>query len=166
MQVIDIAIEELQLATYNPRQLTREQYNHLKESIERFGLVDPIIVNDNEARKNIVIGGHQRLQIAKDLGFTTVPVVYLNLDEPMERELNVRLNKNTGEWNMDILANEFPEALLTEIGFSDIELHGIPEEEPEPPAEKKGWTLKCPQCGFGGNEDAYEKIEDEGPKEI
>ena len=165
MQIIDVPISDLKAAEYNPRQMTKLQHDHLKESIERFGLVDPIIVNDNEARKNIVIGGHQRLRIAQELGFTTVPVVYKNLDEAMERELNIRLNKNTGQWDMDILANQFPEPLLMDIGFTFVELHGIPE--PDKPKkekeEKKGWKLKCPKCGFAGEEEGFGKLEEDAP---
>lgn len=161
MQIVTVSISDLIPAEYNPRQLTAEQHRQLRESIERFGLVDPIIVNDHEDRKNIVIGGHQRLHVAKELGFTEVPVVYLNLEEPLERELNLRLNKNTGEWNMDMLANHFDEQLLIDVGFSDIELHGIPEPEGEKEkAEKKGWRLKCPKCGFDGGEDAFDKMEE------
>ena len=59
-------INDLIFAEYNPRQLTKEQYKNLKDSIKRFGLVDPVIINKNKERKNIVIGGHQRLKIAKD----------------------------------------------------------------------------------------------------
>ena len=48
-------IDSLIFAEYNPRQLTKEQYKHLKDSIDRFGLVDPILVNKNKDRKNIII---------------------------------------------------------------------------------------------------------------
>ena len=57
---------ELIAAEYNPRQLTKEQHKDLTDSIKRFGLVDPLIVNTHKERKNILVGGHQRLKIAQE----------------------------------------------------------------------------------------------------
>ncbi len=57
MHITSVKISKLKPALYNPRQITNKQYNDLKESITKFGLVDPIIVNKDMT----VIGGHQRL---------------------------------------------------------------------------------------------------------
>ena len=70
---------ELIMAEYNPRQLSKDQYAQLKDSIVRFGIVDPLIVNVNPKRKNILIGGHQRLRIAKKLGYDNIPCVEVDL---------------------------------------------------------------------------------------
>ena len=94
MQIIKVKIDDLKPAEYNPRKLTKDQHAHLTESVKKFGLVDPIIVNSHVGRENIVIGGHQRLKIAREQGFTEVPVIYVDLDEEHEKELNLRLNKN------------------------------------------------------------------------
>ena len=115
-------INDLIFAEYNPRQLTKEQYKNLKDSIKRFGLVDPVIINKNKERKNIVIGGHQRLKIAKDLKIEKIPCVELDLTIDQEKELNVRLNKNTGEWDWDALANYFDVESLIDWGFTNEEL--------------------------------------------
>ena len=115
-------INDLIFAEYNPRQLTKEQYKNLKDSIKRFGLVDPVIINKNKERKNIVIGGHQRLKIAKDLNIEKIPCVELDLTIDQEKELNVRLNKNTGEWDWDALANYFDVESLNDWGFTNEEL--------------------------------------------
>lgn len=120
-----IGIKELQTSNYNPRKWDEFAISQLKESIHRFGLVDPIIVNFAPNRKNIVIGGHFRLKVAKDLGFTEIPVVYVNIpDIEKEKELNLRLNKNTGEWDWNLLAN-FDESFLSDIGFSSEDLDDI-----------------------------------------
>jgi DNA modification methylase len=104
----------------------------LKESIKRFNIVDPLLVNSAESRKNIVIGGHFRLEIAKELGFTEVPVVYVNIqDIEKEKELNIRLNRNTGEFDFELLA-EFDESFLKDIGFSTEELDDVFQLEDEP----------------------------------
>ena len=129
MKIVNIKINDLIAAEYNPRQLTKDQYKHLRDSIKRFGLVDPIIVNKNKDRKNIVVGGHQRIRVAKDLKINDIPCVEVDLDYDKERELNVRLNKNMGEFDYDILADMFDVEELTDWGFNETELFGL--EEPE-----------------------------------
>ena len=115
-------ISQLIFAEYNPRQLSEDDYKSIKDSISRFGLVDPIIVNKNKDRKNIIIGGHQRVRVAKDLKFKKVPCVEIDLSYDKERELNVRLNKNTGSFDFDILANMFDMGELADWGFDDNDL--------------------------------------------
>ena len=118
------------MAEYNPRQLTKDQYAQLKDSLSRFGLVDPLIINKHKERKNILVGGHQRLRVATDLGIDKIPCVEVNLPLDKEKELNIRLNKNVGEWDYDSLANYFDVGELTEWGFSNDELQFY-EDEPE-----------------------------------
>ena len=122
MKITLVNINSLNPAEYNPRQISNKQYEDLKASMEKFGCVDPIIININPERLNVVVGGHQRLRILRELGAEKVPTVSVNLSEEDERELNVRLNKSGGEWDMDILANEFDIVDLKEWGFKDIEL--------------------------------------------
>ena len=132
-------------AEYNPRQLTKDQYKSLRDSMERFGLVDPVIINKHPDRENIVIGGHQRLRIAKDMGIEKVPCVELSLDLNQEKELNVRLNRNVGEWDYDALANYFDVGELTEWGFSENDLFLTFEPDLEDligEEKKKSPTLK------------------------
>ena len=118
MKIENKLITDLKPATYNPRQISTKQYNDLKESVKRFGLVDPIIVN----KDNTVIGGHQRLKICKELKYIEIDCVVLDLSKEEERELNIRLNKNTGDFDIDILANEFDIDELTDWGFKHIDL--------------------------------------------
>ena len=122
-------IKTLIFAEYNPRQLTTDQYKHLKDSIDRFGFVDPVIVNKNKDRKNIIIGGHQRVKVATDMNISEVPCVEIDLTYERERELNIRLNRNTGEWDMDNLANFFDMEELIDWGFDEGELV-FEDEEP------------------------------------
>lgn len=118
MKIESIKINKLKPATYNPRQISTKQYNDLKKSIERFGLVDPIIVNKDMT----IVGGHQRYKICKELKHTELDCVVLDLSKEEEKELNIRLNKNTGDFDMDILANEFDIDELTDWGFKHIDL--------------------------------------------
>ena len=133
LQIVQVKISELNAAIYNPRKWSESATEHLTESIEQFGLVDPILVNNSETRKNTVIGGHFRLKIAKDLGFTEVPVVYVDIsDIEREKELNLRLNSNLGDWDYGLL-KEFDGSLLSSVGFSSEELDDIfPIDDEEP----------------------------------
>lgn len=69
-----VPIGQLKPALYNPRTHDAESAKQLRTSIERFGMVDPIIVNSAPKRKNVVIGGHFRLRVAKDIGYKTISV--------------------------------------------------------------------------------------------
>lgn len=130
----DIKIEYVPLSTlsspdYNPRTWSKETTEQLKESINRYGVVDPLLVNSAENRKGIVIGGNFRLSVLKELNFETVPVVYIHIpDLKKEKELCIRLNKNQGEWDLELLS-QFDETLLTDIGFNSEALDDIFEED-------------------------------------
>lgn len=86
-----VKISELIPSDYNPRKASKEDAHQLKKSIEKFGLVDPIIVNSSPSRKNIVIGGHFRLRVAKEIGLVEVPVVFTEIpNEKKEKEWELR----------------------------------------------------------------------------
>lgn len=119
-----VPIGEIKPNQKNPRKMTEKQKKDLKENIEKFGFVDPLILNKHQGRENFLIGGHQRLIIAKELGYKTIPVIYVDLDKEKETELLIRLNKNQGEWNIQLLA-DFDPKLLEIIGFTSEELDDI-----------------------------------------
>ncbi len=120
-----VPIDSLRPAPYNPRHWTKEATEQLTESIKRFGMVDPLLVNSNPKRKGIVIGGNFRTAVLKKLGIKEVPVVCIDIaNETKERELCIRLNKNTGEFDWDLLA-DFGENFLSDIGFSSEELDDV-----------------------------------------
>ena len=119
MNIEKIAISKLKPAKYNPRQISRKQFNDLKKSIEKFLLCDPIVINKNG---NVVVGGHQRLKVCSELGYKEIDCVVLDLSKEEERELNIRLNKNTGEWDFDILSANFDIDELVDWGFKHIDL--------------------------------------------
>ena len=129
MEMKKYKIEELIPTTYNPRKnLTPEdnEYQKIKRSIEEFGYVEPIIINKDKT----IIGGHQRLNVLRDLGYKEIDVIEIDIDKTKEKALNVALNKITGEWDMDKLGS-----LLNELndeqfdlkltGFDASELDGI-----------------------------------------
>lgn len=120
-----VPIEDLKPAEYNPRKATDKEVMNLTESLRRFGFVDPIIVNSAPERMNVIIGGHFRWRIAKDIGHREAPVVFLNIpDIAKERELNLRLNRNTGDWDWELLAN-IDKEILVDVGFSSHEIDKV-----------------------------------------
>lgn len=129
MKITNVKIEQLNPSEYNPRSWDQSAIENLTESVKRYGIVDPIIVNGAKNRKNIVIGGHFRLKIAKDLGYTEVPVVFVDLPEiEREKELNLRLNKNVGAWDYELL-KDFEIDVLMDVGFDDADLSAIWDEQ-------------------------------------
>lgn len=115
-------LNELRPWERNPRQATEKQWQDLEKSLEKFSLADPLIIN----KDNTIIGGHFRWKVLKEKGIEEVDVRVPDrqLSEKEVEELNVRLNKNLGEWDYDLLAN-FDEDLLKGIGFEDEELDEI-----------------------------------------
>ncbi len=131
ISIVYVPVSELKPAEYNPRKSSKEALSQLKESITRFSVVDPIIVNSAPKRKGVVIGGHMRLRAAKELRHESVPVVYVCIEDiEKEKELNLRLNRNTGEWDFEKLKFFDPD-FLTEIGFSDSDLSEVWKENLE-----------------------------------
>jgi len=117
-------IADLIPAPYNPRQSTAKQEKHLKESLMKFGLVEPIIFNK---QTGYIVGGHFRVRELKKLGIKEVECVIVDLNEADEKELNIRLNANTGSWDWDTLANDWEVVDLEAWG---LEIPNF-DEEPE-----------------------------------
>lgn len=156
-------VKDLNPAEYNPRKMTTEQAEQLEKSIDRFELADPIIINAD----NTVIGGHMRLRILKKRGVKTVDVrVPENLlDKEAEKELNLRLNKSGGEWEIDKL-QEFGKDFLIEVGFEESDIIGnvfsdslfdsaYYEEESE---QQNKESPKCPTCGKKLSSGDFQKL--------
>lgn len=117
-----IPVTSLRSPEYNPRSWSKEATAQLTESVEKYGMLDPLLVNNAVGREGIVIGGNFRLAVAKTLKIQTVPIVRINIpDLAREKELCIRLNRNTGDWNWEMLA-EFGEDLLQQIGFTSEEM--------------------------------------------
>ena len=110
-------IAELIPAPYNPRQDIQPgdaEYEKLKRSLEEFGYVEPVIVNETTGH---VVGGHQRLKVLRELGETEIDCVIVELPEPREKVLNIALNKISNKWDMDKL-----NVLLEDLQGTDIDL--------------------------------------------
>lgn len=125
LKIQNVKIDELKLNQRNPRKWSESAIEQLTDCVKRFDIVDPIIVNSAPERRNFVIGGHMRIHVAKKLGYTEIPAIYLNIsDVAREKELGLRLNKNIGAWDYNILS-EFSEKVLSDTGFSSEEVDTI-----------------------------------------
>jgi ParB-like chromosome segregation protein Spo0J len=126
-------IADLIPAPYNPRQSTAKQEKHLKESLEKFGLVEPIIFNK---QTGWIVGGHFRVRELIKLGVKEVECVIVDLNEADEKELNIRLNANTGSWDWDTLANDWDVVDLEAWGLDIPQFETVEEEEMEDLSDK------------------------------
>lgn len=181
MEIEHIKITDLKPAEYNPRRISDEDYRKLKNSISTFGLVDPIIVN----LKNMhIVGGHQRYDVLLDehmldndflaelpmiklgdVGFVFTDTELSIRDDDHEKALNLALNKISGEWDNDKLAEVLEELELSSIdiqltGFDDLELTELQFENDiqydddisdsdlsEDIIPKEVKKIICPYCG-------------------
>lgn len=125
MDIKELPLKELKPAAYNPRKKLKKgdkEYEKIKQSLLKFGYVDPIIVNEDLT----VIGGHQRLTVLKDLDYETAKCVIVDLPKEDEKALNIALNKITGQWDEALLAD-----LLLDLQESDFNLDLTGFEPPE-----------------------------------
>src|SRR3989338_9078994 len=132
LQIVQVPVGTLKESEFNSRKWSKDQLAALRESITRFGLCDPLIANSAPGREHVLLGGHMRLEVAKEIGLKEVPVVYIKLEDiEKERELCVRLNKNIGSFDLDLL-KVFSEEMLADIGFDSAELDSIFDIDPTP----------------------------------
>lgn len=120
-----VTIKTLKKAKYNPRKISKKELQKLTESIKKYGLVQPIVVNKDYT----IIGGHQRVEACRQLGITEVDVYILDLPEEDEKILNLALNKISGEWDESVLhdlLNDLAEKnKLALTGFNTKELEKL-----------------------------------------
>ncbi|TCT14590.1 ParB family chromosome partitioning protein [Natranaerovirga pectinivora] len=182
MEFKKLQIDSLIPAEYNPRKKLKpgdSEFEKIKNSITEFGYVDPIIVNKDLT----VIGGHQRISVLKTLGYTEIDCVVIDVDKTKEKALNIALNKISGEWNKELLAElvkdlqsldydtsftgfEPPEidALFNEVYPKGVKEDDFDEPLPEEPITNKGdiWLLGRHRliCGDSTKLETYEKLMD------
>jgi len=182
MEVVHVSTSELagHAAPYNPRKISDHDLEALRRSLVFFGTVEPVVVN---RRSGHIVGGHQRVKAAEAEGIETLPVVYVDLDDPSERQLNLALNRIHGEFDLDKLAEVLADlqragADLAFTGFTDAEIEELihggdvpadgltdPDSIPEPPDEpatQKGDLIVLGRhrllCGDSSNQMSVEML--------
>lgn len=124
MKTAIMKLKDIRPAAYNPRVTLKPgdaEYEALKNSLERFGVAEPLIVNETTGN---LVSGHQRLNVLKASGAQEVEVVLVEMDGEQEKLLNIAMNKIDGEWDYKKL-----EALFDEISADDIKFTGFTPEE-------------------------------------
>lgn len=143
-----VKIKDLKSNPKNPRRLTKDQAIHLTNSLEEFGLIDRPVLNQDM----MIIGGHQRIKLLKKQGVKEIECMMpdrLLTEEQVDRCM-IRLNRNHGEFDWDMLGNLFDPAELVGMGFTPQEMEICldeinPEDEEKGPKGKK--KKECPNCG-------------------
>lgn len=154
METVDVPTRDLatMAAPYNPRSIQDHDLDALRRSLRYFGTVEPIVVNRRSGR---IVGGHQRVKAAMAEEIESLPVVYVDLDDPSEKQLNLALNRIHGEWDeakLEVLLRELETlgADLDLTGFAEAEIEALlrgddqpvdgltdPDDVPEPPDDPK-----------------------------
>lgn len=149
-QLKEIPIKALKEHPKNPRQIGKEQFARLGKLIDKFGLIDKPIVNEDMT----IIGGHQRVRYLKKQKIKTVDcwVSDRQLSNDKIDELCIGLNLHQGSWDYDLLANQWETISLLNYGFTEEQLIGsckkakeMLEESSEETKTKK--LKQCPNCG-------------------
>jgi len=146
----EISIKELKSHSKNPRQIGKEQFKRLGQLINKFGLIDKPIVNEDMT----LIGGHQRIKYLKKNKIKKVECWIADTllsDEDID-ELCIGLNLHQGSWDYDVLANQWEPLDLLKYGFTEEQLLGTCKEAEEILEEEKNSSKKtkeCPNCGYG-----------------
>lgn len=140
------SLDTLKDHPHNPRKMSKHDAEQLKSSLQRFGIIDkPVITPDGQ-----IIGGHQRKKILKQLKIKEVDCWVPDRDLTQEEidELCIRLNRNTGEWDFEKLANEWDMSGLLEWGFDEKEFELLASDndattiaEDNEPSEYQGIAL-------------------------
>lgn len=133
MEIVKMNIKDLKYASYNPRkdlQPTDLEFKHIKNSIKNFGYIEPVIVNK---RNNVIVGGHQRTKVLKDLGYKEIDCILVDLDEQQEKAANIALNSASGSWDeqkLEELLKEINDFNMDDFGdFSELEQELIEIED-------------------------------------
>lgn len=144
-----IPLKDLKDHAKNPRQITKEHMHHLEALIDKFGMIDKPIVNLDHT----IIGGHQRIKILKKQKTKEIEcwVPDRQLNQQDVDHLCIGLNLNRGEWDYDILANEWEPLDLLKWGFTEQQLLGLEKEktatEENAENDQGDDDCKCPTCG-------------------
>lgn len=150
-----VSIDKLNPSTYNPRvDLTESdaEYQHIKNSLESFGYLDPIVWNE---RTGNIISGHQRYKILVADGATELEVKVVDFDLETEKACNLAMNKTVGRWDDDKLDALLEEMASTDWGMSDF---GFPSIESVNADSTVGADTKVVDDSSNGYKISYEIV--------
>jgi ParB family chromosome partitioning protein len=113
MQMVNLPLDQLKAAPWNPNQMDAAMLQKLRESLTRYGLVQNLVVRPVDDTRYEVLSGNQRLQILRDLQRSPVPCVVVDLDDAQARLLSQALNRIAGDDNLGLKAELLKQVLKT-----------------------------------------------------
>lgn len=159
MNLETIKLDQLNPAEYNPRTITKDEFEGLKFSLEKYGQLENLVANKDMT----LIGGHQRLEAMKKLGWTEATVAIIDVDKHTEKKLNALLNSQAISGSFDDLKlAEILEELKLDDDYESLRLDKLEALDLSPSNEEEQGKLdelnklKCPECGY---EEARSKFE-------
>ena len=123
-----VKISEVKLNPNNPRLIKDDKFKKLVRSIKDFPEmlnIRPIVVN----KDMIILGGNMRYKACKEAGLKEIPIIITDLSEEKQREFLIKDNTSGGEWDWEVLANEWNSEELESWGLDIPELKAIDESE-------------------------------------
>lgn len=162
MKIENIAISKIKLNPNNPRLIKDDKFTKLVQSIKDFPEmlnIRPIVVNDDM----IILGGNMRFKACKEAGLKEVPIIKASgLSAEKQREFLIKDNVSGGEWDWDMLSNEWDEIELGEWGLDvpkQFNEEILNEKEPE---LKNNWFLNIEFENEKDCEGWYNKLIEQG----
>lgn len=147
MNIQEVKISAIKANPNNPRIIKDDKFAKLVQSIRDFPemlRLRPIVVNDDM----IVLGGNQRLRASKQAGLKIVPIIKASdLTQDQQREFIIKDNVGFGEWDWEMLANEWDDAKLTDWGLDVPKFDDGSDDETKQSDNAKKGTKTCPACG-------------------
>lgn len=141
-------IDKLIMNEANPRKISRKAYENLKKSLKDFPEMKQLreIVVDEDLK---ILGGHQRIYALKDLGYEDVTVKQvIGLTEKQKREFIIKDNTASGDWDTDVIANQWDIEELENWGVPDFKFGDLPNQDKELSEAKEKELHTCPSCGM------------------
>lgn len=112
-----VKITEVKVNPNNPRLIKDDKFKKLVQSVKDFPEmlnIRPIVVN----KEMIILGGNMRFKACKEAGLKEVPIIITDLTEEQQKEFLIKDNVSGGEWDWDILVNEWNLDDITKWGLS------------------------------------------------
>jgi len=109
-------IQNVKLNPNNPRIIKDDKFKKLVQSIKDFPEmlnIRPIVVNSDM----VILGGNMRYKACKEAGLKEIPIIITDLSEDKQREFLIKDNTSGGEWDWEVLANEWDSEQLEEWGL-------------------------------------------------
>lgn len=151
MKTTTLKVSEIKNNPNNPRLIKDDKFKKLVQSIKDFPeMLDTreIVVNQDM----VILGGNMRFKAAKEAGLKELPVKIVDWSESKQREFIAKDNANFGQWDWDLLGNEYDVDELSDWGIDAInkdfgDIDSFFEDNEGEGGDKKHEQTTCPECG-------------------